>query len=330
MVRRSLIRPAGLALIVVVIASMGCTSTRVTGLAVRPTTTIAKSSVTKSSVTKSSIPETIGTSNTTAEPPYPLTASTIVLVDHTRPTVSHGVMLSTSRTLTTLVWSPTGPGRWPLLVFAHGYQVGPAPYVALLRAWAAQGYVVAAPEFPLTDQAVAGSELDESDIQQQPADVRFVIDELVAKGGPIAARIDPSRVGVAGHSDGAETALVVSAEPAPLGEPTIRCAIAMSVSPLIGVSHTVNPPLLVTQGDADTINLPSEGIRTWQEASDPKYLLVLHGAGHLPPLEAGSRWFSAIEAVTDAFLRTYLAGTGASSGIVTAGDHPPLTSIMEG
>jgi acetyl esterase/lipase len=199
-----------------------------------------------------------------------------------------------------------------------------------LRAWAQQGYVVAAPEFPLTDEAVAGPDLDESDIQQQPADVRFVIDELVARGGPIAAHIDPSRVGVAGHSDGAETALAVSVEPAPVGEPAIRCAIAMSVSPLVGVSHTANPPLLVTQGDADTLNLPSEASQTWQEAASPKYLVILHGAGHLPPLEAGSEWFGAIEAITEDFLNAYLARTGAVSRIALAGTRLPLTSITVG
>jgi acetyl esterase/lipase len=177
---------------------------------------------------------------------------------------------------------------------------------------------------------VAGPNLDENDIQQQPADVRFVIDELVARGGPIAAQIDSSRVGVAGHSDGGETALAISAEPAPVGEPTIRCAIAMSVSPLVGVSHTLNPPLLVTQGDADTINLPSEASEAWQEASSPKYLVILHGAGHLPPLEAGSEWFPAIEAITVAFLNAYLGRTGAVSRIAAEGTHLPLTSVIVG
>ena len=72
------------------------------------------------------------------------------------------------------MWLPAAPGRRPLIVFAHGFDVGPGIYAALLDAWAAHGYVVAAPEFPLTDPAVAGASLDENDINNQPADLRFV------------------------------------------------------------------------------------------------------------------------------------------------------------
>jgi poly(3-hydroxybutyrate) depolymerase len=257
-------------------------------------------------------------------------ASTLVFVDPSRPTVSHGVTIVDSRTLTTLIWAPAQPGRWPLLVFAHGFQVGPAPYETLLEAWAADGYVVAAPEFPLTDQDVAGANLDENDLDQQPADVRFVIDQLVAPGSPMASRIDARRVGVAGHSDGAETALAVSTEPTPPGEPAIRSVIAMSVAPLEGVTQTQNPPLLVTQGDADPINAPAYGIQTWQEGASPKYLAILHGGGHLPPLQAGSAWLPDIEATTEAFLSVYLTGIGNPSSIVAAGTDPPLVTITSG
>ena len=75
---------------------------------------------------------------------------------------SSGKVLSASRTLTTAVWYPVGTaGPWPLVVFAHGYRLGVGPYVHLCQTWAAAGYVVAAPTFPLTDEAVAGSNLDE-------------------------------------------------------------------------------------------------------------------------------------------------------------------------
>jgi acetyl esterase/lipase len=262
-----------------------------------------------------------------AKPPYPLASEVLPLVDASRPTVSHGILVARTRRLTTLVWLPSAPGRWPLVVFAHGFQVGPAPYAELLEAWAAQGFVVAAPEFPLSDQAVAGANLDENDLNQQPADVRFVADALVAPGAPLAGRIDASRVGVAGHSDGAEAALAVSLSPAPAGQPVIRAVIAMSVQPLPGVTATANPPILVTQGDADTINPLDYGQQTWAEAAGPKYLAILHGAGHLPPLEAGSSWLPSLEATTEAFLRTYVAGDAPSSSIVAAGSNPPLVTI---
>ncbi|HET6965964.1 MAG TPA: hypothetical protein VFH58_14410, partial [Acidimicrobiales bacterium] len=241
-------------------------------------------------------------------PPYRLGQIVLPLVDTSRPTISHGQEVSPSRSLPTTVWYPDRPGRWPLLVFAHGFQVGPEPYTSLLETWASHGYIVAAPSFPLTDAARAGSELDENDINNQPADVRFVTDQLVAPSSPVAARIDPGRVAVAGHSDGAETALAASTDGVPAGEPPYRAVIVMSGQPVDGAAGR-NPPALVVQGDADDTNPPPLGYSTWDQAASPKYLLVLQGAGHLPPFEAGSAWLPGVERVTEEFLDAFVART---------------------
>jgi pimeloyl-ACP methyl ester carboxylesterase len=265
-----------------------------------------------------------------AGPPYQVGSAVVHLVDTSRPTVSHGRTISSSRALTTLVWYPEVAGRSPLVVFAHGFQVGPSPYVAMLEAWAAHGYVVAAPEFPLTDQDIAGPNLDENDINNQPDDLRFVTDSLVAGGSPVASRIDASRVAVAGHSDGSESALAASIAPTPAGEPAFRALVAMSVQELPGVNHTANPPMLVTQGDADTINPPSYGYTTYQDGSSPKFLLVIKGGGHLPPLQAGSGWLPGIESVTEAFLDAYVAADAPVGRIGAATAGSSLFALSSG
>ncbi|MDQ6782527.1 MAG: hypothetical protein M3063_03585, partial [Actinomycetota bacterium] len=262
--------------------------------------------------------------------PYPVTSTTLPLVDTSRPTVTGGRALSPSRSLTTQVWAPAVPGRWPLVVFGHGYKVGPGPYAGLLQAWAADGYVVAAPEFPLSDAAVAGANLDEGDIDNEPGDLRFVMDSLVAPNSAVVTRVDRSRVAVAGHSDGAEAAVAEAVAPVPPGEPVVQAVIAMSVSPLPGLARLANPPLLVTQGDADTINPLAKGQQTYGQAISPRYLLTLLGGGHLPPLMAGSAWLPTVVAVTEDFLNLYVAGTGQRSALLRAGQHPPVTSLQAG
>ncbi|MGH9129277.1 MAG: alpha/beta hydrolase family protein [Acidimicrobiales bacterium] len=259
-------------------------------------------------------------------PPYPVTEVTVPIVDKSRPTVANGREISPRRALTTEVWGPDAPGRYPLVVFAAGFRVGPKPYEALLTSWARHGFVVAAPEFPLTDAAVAGANLDEADIANQPADLRYVTDTLVAPASPVAAHVDPNLVAVAGHSDGAETALDASALPTPPGQPRYRALICMSGQPLRLVRPPRNPPLLVIQGDADTVDPPALGYRVWEEAVRPKFLLVLHGAGHLP-VEAGSAWLPVTVAVTNAFLDTYLADDAGAAGITAAGNDPPLATV---
>src|SRR5947209_7537413 len=131
--------------------------------------------------------------------PMPVAQLSLPLVDTSRRAGSG------PRVLTTSVWYPAAPGGpFPLVVFAHGYNVTPAPYAGLLQSWARAGYVVAAPTFPLTNPGAPGGP-NEDDVVNQPADVRFVIDRLLAadaQPGPLAGLINPQRIGVAGHSDG--------------------------------------------------------------------------------------------------------------------------------
>jgi pimeloyl-ACP methyl ester carboxylesterase len=88
--------------------------------------------------------------------------------------------------------------------------------------------------------------------------------------------------------------------------------------------------MLVTQGDADTINPPSYGYQTWALAASPKYLLVLAGGGHLSPLEAGSAYLPGIEAATEAFLDVYVAGDARPSAVASAVTHQPSMTLRAG
>ena len=91
------------------------------------------------------------------------------------------------RSLPTTVFAPVQPGPWPLLVFAHGFATNPDAYTPLLTAWAAAGYVVAAPEFPISGSDFPGP-ARQDDIPEQARDLSAVIDFFV----------DPTRAGPAG------------------------------------------------------------------------------------------------------------------------------------
>ena len=70
-------------------------------------------------------------------------------------------------------------GPFPLIVFAHGFNITPTPYAPMLRAWVRAGFVVATPIFPLTNAAAPGGP-NESDLVNQPTDVSFVITRMLA------------------------------------------------------------------------------------------------------------------------------------------------------
>jgi hypothetical protein len=295
----------------------GCSTGRPTAGAV-PTTSRAVTTTASTTTTSTTVaPTTTSSTTRPAGPPYSVGVVTVPMVDRTRPTVSHGRTVSPTRALTTVVWYPQAAGHHPLVVFGPGYDVGPFTYEALLTSWAAHGYVVAAIKFPLADPEVAGANLDEYDINNQPQDMRFVADYLVGGSSPLAARIDSRAVAAAGHRDGAETAVAAVEDPVPAGEPPFRALVAMSAQSVPGRDGPY-PPMLVTQGDADDINPPSLGYQLYDSARPPKYMLILRGGGHLPPVQGGSPWLPGIEVVTETFLDAYLSGSASPARIVSA------------
>lgn len=213
-----------------------------------------------------------------------------------------------ARPVETIVRYPATAGRYPLVVFAHGYALTPATYSRLLDAWASAGYVVAAPVFPLGNANAPGGP-DESDLLNQPRDVSFAISRLLAPAGPLAGEIDPSRIAVAGHSDGAVTALAVAYDRR-FRDRRIRAAIVLSGAEPSGMAGFPGegPPLLATQGTADPINAPANTAAYFAAARRPKFLLWLIGASHLPPYADEQPQLGILEQVTLAFLGHYLEG----------------------
>jgi dienelactone hydrolase len=195
-------------------------------------------------------------------------------------------------------------------VFGHGFALMPSDYTRLLDSWTRAGYVVAAPVFPVENADAAGGP-DEADLINQPGDVSFVIGQLLRADrnlrSPLYGLIDPSRIAVAGHSDGGETAFAVAYERHFLDR-RVRLALVLSGAPLPPETIELrrpSPPLLVTQGTRDPINLPSVSRELFIDAARPKFLLTLFGAGHLPPYSSDGRQLVIIEQVTIAFLNHY-------------------------
>ncbi len=228
-----------------------------------------------------------------------------------------------------------GDGPFPLVVFGHGYAVTPKLYARLLQAWARAGYVVAAPVFPLENTDAPGGP-DESDLINQPADMRFVLSRLISlsqsRSGPLAGLIDPAEIAVSGQSDGGDTALAVAYD-GPYRDPRVGAAIILSGAEIPALGSFAfplgGPPLLAIQGTADTVNLPSATEAFFTAARRPKYLLRLLGAEHLPPYSTEQPQLTIVERVTIAFLDHYLKqDASARRSIVVAGNVPGIAAML--
>jgi dienelactone hydrolase len=211
-------------------------------------------------------------------------------------------------------------GLFPLVVFAPGYTQCQGSYATLLNTWASAGYVVAGVDFPRTNCHVANP--DENDLVNQPADMSYVIRQMLAVSGQpdgfLAGLIAPGRIAVAGHSDGGDTVAAIAANSC-CRDPAVTAVMVFSGAqwpPMPGSYFTATtPPILFVQGDADDINPPADSFTMYQaDTTGSRYYLDLFGQGHVPPYESQVPAALVVDRVTVDFLNRYLAGSPRAAG----------------
>jgi fermentation-respiration switch protein FrsA (DUF1100 family) len=280
---------------------------------------------------------------------YAVGVRTETFVDTSRATDANGTYPGApDRTLATTIWYPAegSPGaadvagapairgrRFPLLVFAHGFTATGPAYGLLLRRIASAGYVVAAPTFPLSNGAAPGGPRL-VDVVNQPADVRFVIDELLRldadPASPYGSVLWRRRIAVAGHSLGAVTTLGMLNSCCRDGRVDAYIPLSGVEVALPGGSYTYDfrAPLLLIHGDQDT-TVPLAGSQSaFAGAHGPKFLLNLLGGSHVP---FGPPYGDVIIDTMIHFLDRYLKGApGSIRAMVQDGNLAGAAQLTRG
>lgn len=303
-------------------------------------------------------PTTVATSAPSTAPPTTTTTTTVPLdpgypVQSTSFVLSEPVSGGANRSLPTTVQFPTvtPAGRsgtlratppFPLVVFSQGFKIDPTAYSSLLATWASAGYVVAIPTYPFTSPS-SPSGVNESDMVNHPADLRFVITQLLAMsattGGALSGLINPDEVGVIGQSDGGDVSLAVAANTC-CHDPRVKAAVILSGAEqtLFRGTYFATPavPMLVTQGVADIVNVPACSVDLYNQAPQPKYFLSLEGPGaegtsHLGPYTEPGPALDTVEKVTVDFLDATLKHSAAAQAAIgTDGTVPGVATLTAG
>jgi fermentation-respiration switch protein FrsA (DUF1100 family) len=218
------------------------------------------------------------------------------------------------RPLRVPVWYPDAArGRFPLVLFSHGLGGEPEDYRELLVRWAAAGFVVAAPAYPRTSGQA--SRADVLDVLNQPSDASYVITAVLALDGgrgPLRGRVDPARVGAAGHSAGGVTTigLFTGGRDERLAAGVVLAGNALGVGTAFAGEAA---PMLFVHGGRDGVVPYSSGRTAYDAVPWPKAFLTLpdgdHGGGLLG---GGDRGFQAVVRTTLDFLRWSLYGDAAA------------------
>lgn len=210
------------------------------------------------------------------------------------------------------VWYPpeASGGRHPLILFSH-FSGGDRRSSSYLCAYLAQaGYIVASIDHAERTMPRPSEAADETEkaarmqalIASRVPDMLFLLDRMLeTRDAP--ARVDPKRIGVAGHSLGGWTALAMPSHDSRVGA-VVALAPAGSRNPRPGVipaplefrwSHPV--PALIVAGDCD-ITTPLSGIRDiYERLPEPKRLEVLAGVAHLHFVDDAAAQHEAVRAM---------------------------------
>src|SRR5262245_51240371 len=197
---------------------------------------------------------------------------------------------------------PDARGPFPLIVWSHGAGGSKDNYLTLMEHWASYGYVTIQPTH--SDSRLLAAKPSERvsfrDWQNRPADITFILNSLPqieATGPALKGMIDSERIGVGGHSYGANTAqLIGGARAFPIGgEKTFEDSRVTAVMLLSGQGpgemlteiswSSFKKPMFVMSGSADgptRTGQPAEWRKKPYELSPPgdKHLVWVDGLDH--------------------------------------------------
>jgi len=166
-------------------------------------------------------------------------------------------------------------GPYPVIAFGHGYLGRIGYYADTLQYLAARGYLVIAP----TSQG--GLLPDHSEFANELlASLRWLVERGGAEGSPFFAAVDPSRLGLSGHSMGGGCALLAAARDARIAAvSTLAAADTMPSS--LDVLDGIEAPVQSIAGSSDAIASPQgHQIPLFEAVPPPRQLVIIKGGSH--------------------------------------------------
>ncbi|HEV3266924.1 MAG TPA: hypothetical protein VGZ68_00825 [Acidimicrobiales bacterium] len=246
-------------------------------------------------------------------------------------------------------------GGYPMIVFAHGYDVTPDIYASMLDAWVRAGFVVVAPMFPDENQYAVAAQHGantEEDLLNEPADITFVTRSLLQASANtsigchvVSGLIQPTELALAGHSDGAAAvgllAYARGNDPQGVSYASLRQGLDYrAVAILSGnedhsqsyASPASDPALLVIQSAADQCNPIRNAVKLYDDVHQSnKWFLELLTAHHLPPFDGVDvPAFQVVAAASTRFFRIALQGINPTVSFIVYGNEHPSVAEMFG
>ena len=181
---------------------------------------------------------------------------------------------------------PVAPGRYPLVVFSHGYAGYRDQSTFLTAHLASWGFVVAAADHLSRDltQVLGGPTGTTTDVADLKATITLLAHESATSSSLFSGHVDASLVGAVGHSAGGAAVEALAAS-----DPGVTTFVGLAGATVGSFGQTNTGPAsraprqpgLLMSGTADQVVLTSSMVTAYERLHAPKRLVLLTDAGHL-------------------------------------------------
>lgn len=255
--------------------------------------------------------------------PYEVVTETSELIDPSRfipdPDGPDG---KSPRSMKVRLWYPgsAAPQRQPLLVYSHGLLMEGQSIEFVATVLASHGYLVAAPDFPLTNRHV-GERANSRDVLNHPEDVTFMLDWLLARSqeeeDPLYERIDAERIAALGFSLGALNTHLLGFHPT-RQEARIKALISLAgptelFTRKFLTTRSIPYMAIAARGDA-FVQYETNFLPLLDKVDEP-VLVSIDGGSHLGFADEGKwfRWFDHPDAIGCGFVKDTIERDKASN-----------------
>jgi len=225
------------------------------------------------------------------------------------------------------IWSQRAEAKQPVIIFSHGFHGCATQSRFLMEAFAADGYLVLAPnhrdatcnggkdswlsraEVPLRDPV----KWDETTYRDRGDDIRRLVG-TIGTDNRFRPRVDLSRVALAGHSLGGYTVLGLAGAWPSWKLPGVKAVLAFSPysQPFVeqGTLVGLSAPVMFQGGTLDFGTTPAlqKTSGAYDQSPEPKYFVEFDKAGHFAWADAGITAHEEIVAYSLAFMNHYVKG----------------------
>ncbi len=171
---------------------------------------------------------------------------------------------------------PAASGRFPVLLFSHGFGGWQLVNSNLLVGIASWGFVIASPDHIERDLNAVATNNVHADVGKDDSVLldclRLLKDENAKVGGFLEGRVDAEHVAVAGHSAGGAAALGL------IGTPEIQAVVGYAA--VGSVSNPPSKPTLLIDAAGDIVVTRESTLQIFDALRSPKRFVEIERTGH--------------------------------------------------